>query len=383
MSSEHARSRCRERISRLADSSLDSAGLRHEAARELQRAIGFDLWCWGLADPTSLIPYGGVASLSPPEVVAQVLPRLLALEQQDPTIARHEVARSRRPVYTLSEATGGELERCRRWAECIGPLGLGDLAVGACRDASGCWGWLEAYRTSDNASFSPEETALLADVVPALGDALRRRAISREPLVERRPPGVLILDEDMRAMSWTSSARAWIGVLPGRIHEGLGLLPSVVYAVAGRASAPSGSAAARLGARAGARTDAGYWAILEGELLHGAGRGHVAITIRSANPAEALELLARIHRLTARERELAHLVVRGLSTAHIAARLVISPHTAKDHLKAIFEKTGARSRGELVARIHGVNPVDGRAVSSAARLPKDELTRRESADAQP
>jgi len=97
MSSEHASSRCRERISRLADSSLDSAGLRHEAARELQRAIGFDLWCWGLADPTSLIPYGGVASLSPTEVVVRVLPRLLALEQQDQTLARHEVARSRRP----------------------------------------------------------------------------------------------------------------------------------------------------------------------------------------------------------------------------------------------------------------------------------------------
>jgi len=272
----------------------------------------------------------------------------------------------------LSEATAGELERCRRWAECLGPLGLGDLAVGACRDGSGCWGWLEAYRASDHAPFSAEETALLAEVVPALGDALRRRAIGREPLVERRPPGVLILDEDMRATSWTSSAREWIGVLPGRIHGSLGLLPSVVYAVAGRASAPFGSAAARLGARAGARTDAGSWAVLEGERLHAAKRGHVAITIRSANPEEALELLARIHRLTARERELAHLVVGGLATARIAERLVISTHTVKDHLKAIFEKTGARSRGELVARIHGVDPVDGRAVRAPARLPSTE-----------
>ncbi len=34
-----------------------------------------------------------------------------------------------------------------------------------------------------------------------------------------------------------------------------------------------------------------------------------------------------------------------------AQRLEISPHTVNDHMKAIFEKTGARTRGELSATL--------------------------------
>jgi DNA-binding CsgD family transcriptional regulator len=358
--------RCRERLERLADSSLGSEELRHEAATELQRTLGFDLWCWGLADPVSLLAYSGVASQLPPEQVARVLPRLLALEQQETTLPRHAIAHAPRPVSTLSAATGGELERSRRWAECLGPVGLGDLAVLACRDASGCWGWLEAYRAGDDRPFAPEETSLLASVAAVMGDGLRHRAGEAGPLVGRRPAGVLILDQDLRATSWTPAAREWVADMPGPIHETVKLLPSVIYAVAGRATAPPDGVRTSLGAAARVQTRGGGWAIVEGEVLEGAATTNIAITIRAADGEEALALLCRLRALTARECEVAQLVVRGLTTSQIAECLVITEHTVKDHLKSIFDKTGARARNELAARVLGTPPQEPRPAAGQA-----------------
>jgi DNA-binding NarL/FixJ family response regulator len=44
-------------------------------------------------------------------------------------------------------------------------------------------------------------------------------------------------------------------------------------------------------------------------------------------------------------------VLRGASTQAIGAELHLSAYTVKDHLKSIFDKSGVRSRRDLVARI--------------------------------
>ncbi|GIE76935.1 DNA-binding response regulator [Actinoplanes philippinensis] len=52
--------------------------------------------------------------------------------------------------------------------------------------------------------------------------------------------------------------------------------------------------------------------------------------------------------LTAREREIVELVARGLSNDEIAARMVISPLTAKTHVNRAMMKLHCRDRAQLV-----------------------------------
>ena len=89
--------------------------------------------------------------------------------------------------------------------------------------------------------------------------------------------------------------------------------------------------------------------------------------IRSLDPAivlSAAALVAAVHRtepsvpqlddgtasrLSARERQVAELLVEGASNKLIARRLGISVHTAKFHVAAVLEKLGARNRADAVA----------------------------------
>ena len=57
--------------------------------------------------------------------------------------------------------------------------------------------------------------------------------------------------------------------------------------------------------------------------------------------------------LTARERHVAQLVAAGLSNQQIAAELVVTIATVKDHVHRILRKTGLRSRAAVAAAWHG------------------------------
>ncbi|HET8660565.1 MAG TPA: response regulator transcription factor [Micromonosporaceae bacterium] len=57
---------------------------------------------------------------------------------------------------------------------------------------------------------------------------------------------------------------------------------------------------------------------------------------------------AALGALTEREREVVALVGAGLSNEEIAARLVVSPATAKTHVSRAMVKLGARDRAQLV-----------------------------------
>jgi DNA-binding NarL/FixJ family response regulator len=67
-------------------------------------------------------------------------------------------------------------------------------------------------------------------------------------------------------------------------------------------------------------------------------------TARAPHPDPA----PRLRALTGREREVLALVAAGLSNDEIAARLVLSPATAKTHVSRIMTKTHVRDRAQLV-----------------------------------
>jgi DNA-binding CsgD family transcriptional regulator len=78
------------------------------------------------------------------------------------------------------------------------------------------------------------------------------------------------------------------------------------------------------------------------------------VVLEPARPDQVAPVIARAAGLSPRDREVAMLVLQGHGTDQIAERLFISPWTIRDHLKAIFDKTGVRSRRDLASEVFSV-----------------------------
>ncbi len=158
-----------------------------------------------------------------------------------------------------------------------------------------------------------------------------------------------MLDEDWQVHSMTPGAQEMLAELPG---GGSGDLPACVLSVAGRALRSletAGTTGEVAVARVRART--GQWVILHGAPLLSDGARRVAVIIERGDPDRLAPLLMAAHGLTDREKDVTNLVLQGETTTWIGARLFISPQTVQQHLKAIFDKTGVRSRRELVGKV--------------------------------
>ena len=77
----------------------------------------------------------------------------------------------------------------------------------------------------------------------------------------------------------------------------------------------------------------------------------MAIIVEPAHPVRIASLLMAAYELTEREQEVTRLVLQGNSTAEIAERLAVTAQTVQQHLKSVFDKTGVRSRRELVGKV--------------------------------
>jgi DNA-binding CsgD family transcriptional regulator len=160
-----------------------------------------------------------------------------------------------------------------------------------------------------------------------------------------------IVTEQWDIESATPGIERWISELPGGDWT-TGRLPSAVLAVAAQAlhgadrSDPGGDAAiSRVPSRSGG------WVTLHGTSLLSSGSRRAAVIVEPAHPARIAPLLMSAYGLSEREQEVTRLVLRGSSTTEIAGRLSVSPYTVQQHLKSVFDKTGVRSRRDLVGRV--------------------------------
>jgi DNA-binding CsgD family transcriptional regulator len=84
--------------------------------------------------------------------------------------------------------------------------------------------------------------------------------------------------------------------------------------------------------------------------------GEVAVDLLSSALAERNaggEMLERWLRLSAREQQVASLVCLQYTNRQIAARLVITPETAKTHVRNVLRKFGLRSKAQLRRELAG------------------------------
>jgi DNA-binding CsgD family transcriptional regulator len=326
-------------------SAMASEELRLEAVQEVRAAVGFDMWAWSVADPDSLLYTGALSEMAPN--VVESLPRYFLLQESGADWnPRSLSASSPRSTAVLSSLTGGDLSRSRAWDECLRQHGVGDVMATACREGTSCWGWLVFHRMADEPHFSAEEAQLLGELAPALGSLARREscvAPHDDLAPERPPPGVLIVDKNLRETCWTPAARDWLDRLTPIQRL---ILPGIVGRALGKAE-HRGTASVRL------RTADGSWAMLDAASLEGASDAQAAITLRAASSDEVLDILSRAYRLTPRETQIARLLANGLTTQQAADRLRIALFTVKHHLKAMFRKVGVSTRGELVSALTG------------------------------
>ena len=338
------------KVVQLTRSSTDLALYWREVNEVLRRVVPH-YWspCWYTLDPSSLL----ITSHFNDELEEFPQEWLAGEYLGDDLHTLVEVARSSSGISTLHEATDGDPSGTLRWQENI-KMGGDQELIAALRTRTGeVWGALGLYREPGSAMFDESEKAFLTAVSPHLAEGARRALVFGEATDPDWPDGpcLLIVDERGELESSTPGAARWLSELPDG-DPARGRLPSAVQSVAVTALRLSGESDwADEAATARVRSRAGRWVMLHGAVLAPGGRPRATVIVEPAHPARIYPLLMSAHGLTDREQDVTRLVLRGRSTAQIADELVVSAHTVQQHLKGIFDKTGVRSRRDLVAKV--------------------------------
>jgi DNA-binding NarL/FixJ family response regulator len=346
-------------VARLGRRALPRELYFRELAARLRRVVDCDAMCWHTLDPQTLL----ITSDAPDELIGSGVytpetaqwagGQVVASEYMGGEVNTFAaLARRRIPVGILSEATRGRPDRSTRYGSVLAPSGIPFEMRAAFVSRGRAWGAVHLARRDDGRDFARADEDAVAHVAGAIADGIRTslRFDAARRSDEPSAPGLVVLDAANEVQLITAPARELMAALRSSPAPASDETPPVaVLAAAAFARRASRESLPQPGAVA-FPTESGY-ITLHAALPDGRADGDVAIVLEHAATHQAATLRLEAHGVTEREREVAVMLARGLSNAAIADRLVLSPYTVQDHIRSLFEKTGVRSRQELVARV--------------------------------
>ena len=339
--------RARDRLRTAEAAELSSTQLCEELVRAFHLVTRFYGCALMTTDPETMLPSGGLVEGFSPDHCAPFWDNELA----DPDVNKFvDLARSPDPVATLAEALDGELERSPRYRRLYAGLGVADELRVAFMAGGSCLAVGVFVRAEADGPFTAGELTDVRALLPVATAALRRALGRMLTEASATAPVVILLDAEGAVTAMSAGGRRVLDELRLNVD---GEVPGIIHAAASRVrqSRMPTTLTTRL------RTRSGRWLRLHVAPMEGS-RGTVALTVEPAPPDDLVRVLLESYGLTPRETEILLRLCRGLSTKEIAAELVISAHTVRDHLKAIYDKAGVGSRGELVAQLFSNHVLD-------------------------
>lgn len=321
----------------------------------LRGVIGFDGAFFATVDPATLLYTSAIRRDMPTDASAA----FIRTEFGDDDVNQlRALARAKDPVGWLDAATHETRRASARYREAMQPFGLGDELRVALRLDGWCWGLLCLHRVESGIGFDQRDAHTLAALAPHLAAGLRRSVVSDASVGwTDEGPGVAMVNADHTLGAATPAAARWLDELAALDSPSKGGLPIVVQAVIERLEAGVPPSAEALIPRARVRTPSGRWLVVHASHLDDDER-RVAVVVEPAAPAVLSTLVVAAYGMSAREAEVAQRLLAGLARKAIAAELKISIHTVNDHVKAVFDKSGVSSAGQLRAQLFSHATVD-------------------------
>lgn len=302
--------------------------------------------------------------------------RYEALMGEDPRIPYFS-ANPFRPVHCRMSLTDEALHRSRVYQEVLSVGGVEySLGVNLVEDRRSLTYFL-VLRDRSQPAFTGEDCELMGLFVPHLRRALQlqgelgRMAIEKQvalDALDEVPTAILIIDADAQVRMANAAARRMLagadglGLVEGRLmlvdDEGQGLAARMrrLLGAAPQTDRPAGETfrvvrPSGLGcyvgliSRLGVRQAPGAWSLHDEPLA--------IVHLRDPDePAESRsELLQRLYGLMPSQARLADLLATGCSLKEAARQLALTPASARQYLKLIFQKMGTHRQGDLVRKV--------------------------------